>query len=140
MSSRKKMPKKGCKKKSKNSNKIRLTVISEAPPYLQAAEISDLEMAETTEPVPEPDPEPVSDLGWEAMDKAAEGSSVKQHEVMYAPATGANEATEPVVSERAEVATEAPAILPEPVVVEYDQPNIRWVGNDNPVHRRVGLI
>jgi hypothetical protein len=70
------------------------------------------------------------------MDKAAEESTVKQHEVDDAPATGANEATEPV-SERAEIATEAPAILPEPVVVEYAQPNTRSVRNDNPMHKKV---
>jgi hypothetical protein len=171
------MPKKGCKKKSKNSNKIRRTVVSEAPPYLQASELSDLEMAESTEPVPDADPEDISEaileaapepdsepipdsvfepapeledqaalqsapqsdpepdsyLGLEEMDKAAEESTVKQHEVDDAPATGANEATEST-SERAEIATEAPAILPEPVV-EYAQPNTRWVGNDNPLHR-----
>ncbi|KAH2775726.1 hypothetical protein KXW38_001174, partial [Aspergillus fumigatus] len=56
------------------------------------------------------------------MDKATEESTVEQHEVDDAPVTGANEATGPA-SERAEIATEAPAILPEPVVVEYAQPN-----------------
>jgi hypothetical protein len=70
------------------------------------------------------------------MDKAAEESTVKQHEVDDAPATEANEATEPA-SEKAEIATEAPAIRPEPVVVEYAQPSTRWVGNDNPIHKRV---
>ncbi|GIJ99475.1 hypothetical protein Aspvir_001607 [Aspergillus viridinutans] len=155
-------------KKSKNSNNIRRTVISEAPPYLQAAEISDLEMAESTEPVPDPDPEDISEaipeaapelvpeldvqaapepdpkpipnsafeaapqldpksvsnFGREEIDKAAEEASAKQHEVTDAPATRANKAPEPV-SKRAEVTTEAPTILPEPVIIKYNQPNIR---------------
>ncbi|KAH2679558.1 hypothetical protein KXW53_005819 [Aspergillus fumigatus] len=142
------MPKKGCKRKVKNnSNNLRRTVTPAAPPYLQAAVV---EMAESWAPVPDPDPEsiseampaplfepapelgvqaapqcdpePVSDLALEEMDKAAEEYTVKKHEIADAPATGANEATKPV-SERAEIATEAPAILPEPVVVEYAQPN-----------------
>lgn len=176
------MPKKGCKKKTKsNSNNLRRTVISAAPHYLQAADFPVVEMAESTAPVPDPepasmsepmpeavfesapepepipvpvpepapdpvfeaapqsstqsDPEPDSYLALEEMDKATEESTVEQHEVDDAPVTGANEATGPA-SERAEIATEAPAILPEPVVVEYAQPNTRWVGNANLMHKR----
>lgn len=144
-------------------------MISAAPHYLQAADFPVVEMAESTAPVPDPepasmsepmpeavfesapepepipvpvpepapdpvfeaapqsstqsDPEPDSYLALEEMDKATEESTVEQHEVDDAPVTGANEATGPA-SERAEIATEAPAILPEPVVVEYAQPNI----------------
>ncbi|GFF29398.1 hypothetical protein IFM61606_10351 [Aspergillus udagawae] len=145
------MRKKGCKRKVKNkSNNLRRTVTPAAPPYLQAADFPVVEMAESWAPVPDPDPEsiseampaplfepspelgvqaapqcdpePVSDLALEEMDKAAEEYTVRQHEIADAPATGANEATKPV-SERAEIATEAPAILPGPVVVEYAQPN-----------------
>jgi hypothetical protein len=53
-----------------------------------------------------------------------------------APATG-DEATMPV-SKSAEVAIEAPPILHRNVLVEYAQPNMRWVGDDNPIHKRVG--
>jgi hypothetical protein len=54
-----------------------------------------------------------------------------------APAPGGDEATKPV-SERAEVAIETPDILYGNVLVEYAQPNMRWLDDDNPIHKRVG--
>jgi hypothetical protein len=48
-----------------------------------------------------------------------------------------DEATKPV-SERAEVPIETPAILHENVLVEYAQPNMRELHDDNPIHKRVG--
>jgi hypothetical protein len=52
-------------------------------------------------------------------------------------ATALHEATKPV-SERAEVAIETPAILYENALVEYAQPNMRELHDDNPIHKRVG--
>jgi hypothetical protein len=48
-----------------------------------------------------------------------------------------DEATKPV-SERAEVPIETPAILHENVLVEYTQPKMRWLDDDDHTHKRVG--
>lgn len=47
-------------------------------------------------------------------------------------APGGDEATKPV-SERPESAIETPAILHGDVLVEYAQPNMRWLDDDNPI-------